>query len=108
MQEDLAKEYVVGWIRYSMLSDWPQANLFNGTTANSGGVPVSLMWKFGRDLKTIERYQDTDPTTNTLAGHVGKPGYDFASEFDFGLDLILTGLDSLRASADRADSIGMG
>jgi AcrR family transcriptional regulator len=44
----------------------------------------------------------------TVAEHVGKPGYDFASEFDFGLDLILTGLDSLRASPDRADSIGTG
>jgi hypothetical protein len=37
---------------------------------------------------------------------VGKAGYDFASEFDFGLDLILAGLDSLRASPDRADPIG--
>ena len=39
-----------------------------------------------------------------VAEHVGKPGYDFASEFDFGLDLILAGLDSLRAPADRPPS----
>jgi len=42
----------------------------------------------------------------SVAEHVGKAGYDFASEFDFGLDLILAGLDSLRASPDRADPIG--
>jgi AcrR family transcriptional regulator len=40
----------------------------------------------------------------TVAQHVGKPGYDFASEFDFGLDLILTGLDSLRAIGADGES----
>jgi hypothetical protein len=82
VQEDLAKEYVVGWIRYSMLSDWVQSNLFTGATANAHGTPVSLMWKFGRDLKTIERYQDTDATRNTLTGKVSKPGYVSEVEID--------------------------
>jgi len=82
VQEDLAKEYVVGWVRFSVLNDWPQANLFNGTTANAHGTPVSLMWKFGRDLKTIERYQDADPTKNTLTGRVVKPGYVTEVEID--------------------------
>jgi N-acetylmuramoyl-L-alanine amidase len=81
-QEALAKEYVVGWVRYSVLGDWAQANLFNGTTANAHGVPVSLMWKFGRDLKTIERYQDTDATKNTLSGRVTKPAYVSEVEID--------------------------
>jgi AcrR family transcriptional regulator len=31
-----------------------------------------------------------------LTEHVLKPGYDFAKEFDYGLDLILDGLDRLR------------
>ena len=31
-----------------------------------------------------------------VGGHVAKAGYDYASEFLFGLDLILEGLDSLR------------
>lgn len=32
-----------------------------------------------------------------VGGHVAKAGYDYASEFLFGLDLILAGLDGLRA-----------
>jgi AcrR family transcriptional regulator len=32
------------------------------------------------------------------AGHIMKPGYDFADEFQFGLDLILDGLEAAAAS----------
>ena len=32
----------------------------------------------------------------TITEHVTKPGYDFADEFEFGLDLILDGLEPLR------------
>ena len=31
-----------------------------------------------------------------VGGHVAKAGYDYATEFLFGLDLILAGLDGLR------------
>ena len=31
-----------------------------------------------------------------VGGHVAKVGYDYATEFLFGLDLILDGLDQLR------------
>jgi hypothetical protein len=31
-----------------------------------------------------------------VGGHVAKTGYDYATEFLFGLDLILDGLDRLR------------
>jgi hypothetical protein len=31
----------------------------------------------------------------TITEHVTKPGYDFADEFEFGLDLILDGLEGL-------------
>src|SRR3954454_11892596 len=41
----------------------------------------------------------------SVAQHVGMTVDHFAGEFDFGLDLILAGLDSLRASPDRADPI---
>ena len=34
-----------------------------------------------------------------VAGHVATVGYDFASEFEFGLDVILDGLEQLRAPA---------
>ena len=74
-QVTLLNEYVGGWLRWTMLNDFPEANLFNGTNANSLSKPVSLMWKFGRNLKTIERYQDAVDTTNTLGGAVTKPSY---------------------------------
>ena len=35
----------------------------------------------------------------TITEHVTKPGYDFADEFEFGLDVILDGLDRLRNTA---------
>jgi hypothetical protein len=31
-----------------------------------------------------------------ITEHALKPGYDYAKEFEFGLDLILNSLDSLR------------
>lgn len=34
-----------------------------------------------------------------VTGHILQPGYDYGDEFEFGLDLILDGLDSLRDSA---------
>ena len=34
--------------------------------------------------------------TEAMVEHVGKPGYDFADEFEFGLELILDGLERLR------------
>ena len=33
--------------------------------------------------------------TEAMIEHVGKPGYDYADEFEFGLDLILDGLERL-------------
>jgi hypothetical protein len=33
-----------------------------------------------------------------LTEHAMKPGYDYADEFEFGLDLILDGLERLRAT----------
>ncbi len=36
--------------------------------------------------------------TETMVEHVGKSGYDYADEFEFGLDLILDGLEKLRES----------
>jgi len=39
-----------------------------------------------------------------ITDHAMKPGYDYADEFEFGLDLILDGLERLRASARRASA----
>ncbi len=47
---------------------------------------------------------DTYPHLAELAReHVMQPGYDFADEFDFGLDLILDGLAALRDRELRGD-----
>jgi len=34
-----------------------------------------------------------------ITEHAMKPGYDYANEFEFGLDLILDGLERLRTEA---------
>ena len=34
-----------------------------------------------------------------VGGHVAKAGYDYETEFLFGLDLILAGLDELREAS---------
>ncbi len=39
--------------------------------------------------------------TELAAGHVVQPGYDYAAEFEFGLDLILDGLDRAHQGAQR-------
>ena len=36
-----------------------------------------------------------------LSGHVMKPGYDYGDEFEYGLDLILDGLEMVRESRGR-------
>ena len=42
--------------------------------------------------------------TEAMVEHVGKPGYDFADEFEFGLDLILDGFEKLRDATDSSGS----
>jgi AcrR family transcriptional regulator len=53
--------------------------------------------------RQMDAYQDVlagyPNLVEVVGGHVAKSGYDYAAEFLFGLDLILDGLDRLRASA---------
>ena len=48
----------------------------------------------------METYKDVlkdyPHLVEVVGGHVAKAGYDYATEFLFGLDLILDGLDGLR------------
>ena len=50
--------------------------------------------------RQMETYKDVladyPYLVEVVGGHVAKAGYDYASEFLFGLDLILDGLDGLR------------
>jgi AcrR family transcriptional regulator len=43
-----------------------------------------------------DRLADHPHLLEVVGGHVAKVGYDYATEFRFGLDLILDGLDALR------------
>ncbi len=50
-----------------------------------------------RQMREYEAVLDDYPhLVEVVGGHVAKAGYDYASEFVFGLDLILDGLDRLR------------
>jgi monoamine oxidase len=71
----LAQEYIGGWLRMLLYGEWAQEGLFTGATANRLAQPVSLQWKFGRKLQTIDRMDDNDDIHNTLGGSVTKPSY---------------------------------
>jgi AcrR family transcriptional regulator len=52
----------------------------------------------GRQMREYEAVLDDYPhLVEVVGGHVAKAGYDYATEFLFGLDLILDGLERLRA-----------
>jgi hypothetical protein len=42
--------------------------------------------------------------TELTVQHVLQPGYDYADEFEFGLDLILDGLDRVRHTVSSPES----
>jgi hypothetical protein len=50
-----------------------------------------------RQMREYEAVLDEYPhLVEVVGGHVAKAGYDYATEFAFGLELILDGLDRLR------------
>jgi hypothetical protein len=68
-----------------------QVNLPSQTTEESAQLAEGVL----RELPA-----DTYPhLAEMIVEHALKPGYDYAAEFEFGLDLILNGLESLRAPA---------
>ena len=46
--------------------------------------------------------------TEAMVEHVGKPGYDYADEFEFGLELILDGLERLRETTPDGGGVDTG
>lgn len=70
-QERRTNEAVGGWLRYVLRNEVAEANRFNGrtTTAIAPSLAVVSMWKFGRNLKTIDRFDDDQRSDrNTLGG----------------------------------------
>jgi hypothetical protein len=50
---------------------------------------------------------DTYPyLAETIVEHINKSGWRYADEFEFGLDLILDGLERLRAAQDGVEPTG--
>lgn len=68
--EQLAIQYIGGWLRYTMNQDFAQQNNFLGVTAPVVNTPVSLQWKFGTDLRTVEDSEAGPDTINTMFGTV--------------------------------------
>ena len=62
-------------------------------------LPVDTPGQLAEAAKSLRRQFSADEyphIAETITEHVTKAGYDFADEFEFGLDLILDGLERLR------------
>jgi hypothetical protein len=66
-----------------------QVNLPSQTSEESALLAANIL----RDLPA----RDYPYLAEMITEHAMKPGYDYADEFEFGLDLILDGLERLRA-----------
>jgi AcrR family transcriptional regulator len=66
-------------------------------TDMSSETPEDFAAEAQRQMREYEAVLADYPNlVEVVGGHVAKAGYDYASEFLFGLDLILDGLDKLR------------
>ena len=64
-------------------------------------LPVDTPAELAEAAETMRRQFSADEfphIAETITDHVTKPGYDFADEFEFGLDLILDALEQLRGT----------
>jgi AcrR family transcriptional regulator len=65
-------------------------------------LPVDTPGELAEAAESMRRQFSADEyphIAETITEHVTKSGYDFADEFEFGLDLILDGLERLRGTA---------
>jgi hypothetical protein len=69
-QERRTREAVGACLRFVLNREAAEAERLNGRvpTAISPALPVAAMWKFGRALKTIDRFEDVRADRNTLGG----------------------------------------
>jgi subtilisin family serine protease len=73
--QTLAREYIGGWLAWWLNGQHAEQRRFNGGQPNSVGAPIGLQWRFGRALRTIDIFDDTNPASNTLGGAVTSPGF---------------------------------
>ncbi len=74
------------------LTNWTEATLpFGDTEEETAQVAHTMMEQFPTE--------DYPHLTEFTVEHVLRPGYDYGSEFEFGLDLVLDGLERARVAA---------
>jgi AcrR family transcriptional regulator len=73
-----------------------------GFALQEKSLPVDTPGELAEAAESLRRQFSADEyphIAETITEHVTKSGYDFADEFEFGLDLILDGLERLRGTA---------
>jgi subtilisin family serine protease len=75
VHQTLAREYVGGWLALWLRRDFSEQRRFNGSQANSLGVPVGLQWRLGRALRGIDDFDNSNPATNVLGGANTSPPF---------------------------------
>jgi AcrR family transcriptional regulator len=73
-----------------------------GFALQEKSMPVDTPGELTEAAKSLRRQFSADEyphIAETITEHVTQSGYDFADEFEFGLDLILDGLERLRDTA---------
>jgi Tetracyclin repressor-like, C-terminal domain len=76
--------------------------------ADSSGIESLTMRKLGVELGVEARFASGDypHLTELTVEHVLQPGYDYGDEFEFGLDLILDGLEREATRPGRTTGAG--
>jgi hypothetical protein len=75
-----------------------------GFAFEEANLPEPYQDGFAPAVETIARQIDAEAypyLVEMVRGHVLRPGYGFGSSFDFGLDLILDGLEHALLDGDR-------
>ena len=71
----LMREYIGGWLFKHLQGIATAVPLFNGVAANSLGTPVSLQWKHGQQLKTVDVFDDPNPRRSDIGGTSTTPSF---------------------------------
>jgi hypothetical protein len=71
----LMREYIGGWLFKQLQANAAAAGLFNGTATNSIGTPVSLQWKHGPTVRTIDFFDDLNPRRSDIGGTSAAPAF---------------------------------
>lgn len=71
----LAREYVGGWLALWLLRQTAEQPRFVGAQANTLGALVALQWKLGSKRRSVDNFDDSDPTRNVAGGATTRPPF---------------------------------